>query len=413
MTAADRWVVREKGGAVYMRSAEPLGAYPVSLAERLVHWAREAPERTFLARRGPDGAWIRLTYGDALPKARAIGAAVLRRGLCADRPVAILAGNGLEHGLMSLGCLYAGVPWCPISPAYSQSAGDLAKLRHVLELVTPGLVFVDDTAAFARALDLAGDDAEIVAAQAGDGRAATSFSALSAGEGLVPADLAAADAAFAAIGPDSIAKFLLTSGSTGAPKAVINTQRMLCANQRMILETIPALAARPPVIVDWLPWNHTFGGNKIFGLTLFHGGTLYIDDGRPVRGRFDATLRTLREISPTAYFNVPAGFEMLLPHLESDADLRRRLFADCALMFYAGAGLARDTMLRLEAVAAEASARPRPPPAPCGFLRSSSRPPTWACRCRGSSSSWRRWATRSKRACAGPASRQAIGAARS
>jgi feruloyl-CoA synthase len=353
MSGLEGWTVRRDGETTYLRTVEDVAPYPRSLAERLIHWAHAAPDRTFLARRDSGGGWTRLTFAEALAKARSIGAALLRRDLSADRPVAILAGNGLEHALVALGCLYVGLPWCPISPAYSQSAGDLAKLRYVLDLITPGLVFVDETAAFARALDGIGEDVEIVAAHAADGRRATPLAAFEA-----TADLSMADAACAAIDPDSIAKFLLTSGSTGSPKAVINTHRMLCANQQMILQSVPEIGDEPPVFVDWLPWNHTFGGNKIFGAALFHGGSLYIDDGRPAPGKFDATLANLREISPTLYFNVPAGFEMLAPHLEADAALRRSLFARCQLMFFAGAGLARDIGLRLERLALETTGRP-------------------------------------------------------
>jgi len=345
--------VRRDGETIYLRTVESLAAYPKSLSERLVYWAKAAPDRTFMARRNADGGWTRLTFAQALEKARVIGAALLQRDLSAERPVSILSGNSLEHALLSLGCLYVGLPWCPISPAYAQSAGDLAKLRYVLDLITPGLVFVDDTAAFARALDVVGEDVEIVAVHASDGRPATPLTELEA-----TSSLAEADAAFAAINPDTIAKFLLTSGSTGSPKAVINTHRMLCANQQMIAQTVPDLGEEPPVMIDWLPWNHTFGGNKIVGAALYHGGSLYIDDGRPVPGKFDATLANLREISPTIYFNAPVGFEMLLPHLEADEALRRSLFARCRWIFYASAGLARDTIVRLERLASETAGRP-------------------------------------------------------
>jgi feruloyl-CoA synthase len=350
MPTDSRWSVRREGEMLYMAAKEPLRAYPSAMAERLVHWAKTTPDSTFLARRGADGQWVEITFKDALAKARAIGASLLQRDLSPERPVAVLSGNGLEHALLALGCLYVGLPWCPISPAYSQSAGDLSKLKYVFDLITPGLAFVDHTTAFGRALEVVGAGREIVAVQGDD---ATPFSTL-----IDTRDHAVADAAFAAIGPDTIAKFLLTSGSTGSPKAVINTNRMLCANQQMILQTVPQIAARPPVMVDWLPWNHTFGGNKIFGLALYNGGTLYIDDGRPVPGKFDATLANLREISPTLYFNVPAGYEMLKPALEADQALRQSLFADLDFMFYAGAGLALDTRTRLEVLATETAGHP-------------------------------------------------------
>ena len=355
MPSADRWAVRREGGATYIAAVEPLAPYPRALAERLEHWAQAAPDRTFVARRGADGGWVRISYAEALTKARAIGSALLARRLDAERPVMILSGNGLEHALLALGCLYVGVPWCPVSPAYAQSQGDLAKLRYVFELMTPGLVFVDDTAAFARALDLAPAGSEIVAARAPDSRPATPFADLVA----TPPTSEALDA-FAGLAPDAVAKFLLTSGSTGSPKAVINSHQMLCANQQMILQTLPGLRAEPPVLVDWLPWNHTFGGNKIFGLTLYNGGTLYIDDGRPAAGALADTLANLQAVSPSIYFNVPVGYEMLLPALEADAALRAAFFSRLELMFYAGAGLSPRTRDRLEALGGRTCGRPVP-----------------------------------------------------
>ncbi|HWI81004.1 feruloyl-CoA synthase [Ramlibacter sp.] len=330
------------GGARYLRAEAPLQPYPARLTDRLVHWAEAAPDRTFMARREPrpdgsTGEWRHLTYRQALASARAIGQALLDRGLCAERPVAILSENGLEHALLSLGCLYAGVPFCPVSPAYSIVSRDYDKLRHALATVTPGLVFAADGERYAAAIAAAVDaGAEVVLAAGGlAGRPSTPFASL-----LAVAPTPAVDAAMQATGPDTIAKFLFTSGSTRLPKAVINTHRMWCANQQQMRQSMPVLA-EPPVLVDWLPWNHTFGGNHNVGLVLFNGGTLYIDDGKPTPALVGETLRNLREIAPTVYFNVPAGFEAIAQAMKTDAVLRRRLLSRVRMFFYAGAALAQ------------------------------------------------------------------------
>ncbi|MCM2253398.1 MAG: feruloyl-CoA synthase [Ramlibacter sp.] len=339
-----RVTVREApGGVRYMKAEQPLHDYAPRLTDRLVHWARTAPERSFLARRlrGPDGAtgdWRHISYGEALDSARRIGEALLARGLDAQRPVAILSENGLEHALLALGCLYAGVPFCPISPAYSTVSQDHARLRHALATLTPGLVFAADAARYGKAIAAAvGSDAEIVLADGQlEGRASTPFADL-----LATTPTARVDAAMQATGPGTIAKFLFTSGSTRLPKAVVNTHGMWCANQQQMRQSMPVLAAEPPVLLDWLPWNHTFGGNHNFGLTLYNGGTLYIDDGKPVPALVGETLRNLREIAPTVYFNVPTGFEAIANAMRTDAVLRRKLLSRVRMFFYAGAALAQ------------------------------------------------------------------------
>ena len=319
------------GGVRYMLAQQPLEPYALRMTDRLVHWAQAAPGRTFIARRarnadGGTGDWRRISYREALDSARCIAQALLDRGLGVERPVAILSENGLEHALLALGCLYAGVPYCPVSPAYSTISQDYAKLRHVLDTLTPGLVFAADPARYGKA----------IAAAVAPGVEVADFNAL-----LATAPTSAVDVAMQATGPDTIAKFLFTSGSTKLPKAVINTHGMWCANQQQMRQSMPVLAEGPPVLVDWLPWNHTFGGNHNFGLTLYNGGTLYIDDGKPVPALMGETLRNLREIAPTVYFNVPTGFEAIAQAMKSDDALRRNLLSRVRMFFYAGAGLAQ------------------------------------------------------------------------
>ena len=316
-------------GVRYLKAEQPLEPYAPRITDRLVHWAQAAPERTFMARRqkNPDGStgdWRHVTYREALDSARRLGQALLDRGLSVDRPVAILSENGLEHALLALGCLYAGVPYCSVSPAYSTISQDFEKLRHVLGTLTPGLVFAADPARYAKA----------IAATVGADVEVADFGALLATEAT-----SAVDAAMRATGPDTIAKFLFTSGSTKLPKAVINTHGMWCANQQQMRQSMPVLADEPPVLVDWLPWNHTFGGNHNFGLTLYNGGTLYIDDGKPVPALVGETLRNLREIAPTVYFNVPTGFEAIAIAMKTDDALRRNLLSRVRMFFYAGAAL--------------------------------------------------------------------------
>lgn len=329
-------------GVQYLEAEQPLAPYPHRMTERLLHWAATAPERTYVARRrhadGSTGDWEHVSYAQALRHARSIGQALLARGLSAERPVAILSENGIEHALLALGCLYAGIAHCPVSPAYSTVSQDFDKLRHVLGTLTPGLVFASDARRYGRAIEaVVGADVEVVLADGSlPGRASTPWAEL-----LATPATPAVDAALHATHPGTITKFLFTSGSTKNPKAVINTHRMWCANQQQLLQSIPALAAEPPVLVDWLPWNHTFGGNHNVGIVLYNGGTLYIDDGRPTPAGMAETLRNLREIAPTAYFNVPTGFEAIAQAMQDDALLRRTLLSRVNMFFYAGAALAQ------------------------------------------------------------------------
>jgi feruloyl-CoA synthase len=336
-------IERRDDGVQVLRSSEPLQPYPKRVTDRLEHWAREAPERTFVAKRGSDGEWRRITYAQMLDRARRVGEALLRRELSADRPIAILSENDLEHLTLALGAMWVGIPYAPISSAYSLVSGDFAKLRHILATLTPGLVFASG-AAYARAITtVVAADAEVVLAHGGiDGREVTPFSELVFAPGG-----ATAEAAHAATGPDTIAKFLFTSGSTKEPKGVINTNRMMCANQQMLRQCLAFVADEPPVLVDWLPWNHTFGGNHNVGIALYNGGTMYIDDGKPTPRGIAETLRNLREISPTIYFNVPKGYEEISAAMEGDGALREALFKRVKAFMFAGAGLSQSVWDRL------------------------------------------------------------------
>ena len=330
-------------GTRYMKAEQPLAEYAQRMTDRLVHWAQTAPDRTFMARRvknadGSTGDWRHVSYSQALDSARQIGQALIDRGLGVERPVAILSENDLEHALLALGCMYAGIPFCPVSTAYSTVSRDYDKLRHVMRTVTPGLVFAADGARYGKAIAATVDAGTEVVLTTGtaEGRIATPFTQL-----LATAPTPTVDAAMRATGPDTIVKFLFTSGSTKLPKAVINTQGMWCANQQQMRQSMPLLTEEPPVLVDWLPWNHTFGANATFGLTLYNGGSLYIDDGKPMPALIAETLRNLREIAPTLYFNVPIGFEGIAQAMKIDAVLRKNLLSRVRMFFYAGAALAQ------------------------------------------------------------------------
>jgi feruloyl-CoA synthase len=339
-----RGILREGAGGVrYLRADQSLDGHARRMTDRFLHWVEAAPDRTFMARRarnadGSTGEWRTLSYREAHAAARSIGQALLDRGLGPDRPVAILCENGLEHAMLALGCLLVGVPYSPVSPAYATISQDYDKLRHVLSTLTPGMVFVPDVERYGKAvLATVPEDVEVVVASGRiDGRRTTAWEAL-----LDTAPTSAVEEAMDRTGPDTITKFLFTSGSTKLPKAVINTHGMWCANQQQMRQSMPVLAEEPPVLVDWLPWNHTFGGNHNVGLTIYNGGTLYIDDGKPTPHLMGETLRNLREIAPTIYFNVPTGFEAIAHAMKADPILRRNLLSRVRMFFYSGAALAQ------------------------------------------------------------------------
>ena len=329
-------------GTHYLKADQELQPYAHRMTDRLQHWAQTAPERSFMARRvkqtdGSLGDWKHISYSQAWETARSIAQGLIDRGLNAERPVVILSENSLEHALLGLGCMLAGVPYVPTSPPYSLISVDYDKLKHVLHTVTPGMVFASD-ARYAKAIAATVDaDMEVVMVDGTvPGRAVTPFASLCAS-----AATAQVDAAIAATGPDTIVKFLFTSGSTKLPKAVINTQRLWCANQQQMAQSMPVLAEKELVLVDWLPWNHTFGGNHNVGMVIYHGGTLYIDEGKPTPALIAETLRNLREIAPTVYFNVPTGFEAIANAMKTDDQLRKTLLSRVQMFFYAGAALAQ------------------------------------------------------------------------
>jgi len=324
-------------GTIYVQSPRKLASYPEKITDRLHHWAAQAPDRTFLARRGTNGEWQRVTYSQTLARVRSIAQSLIDRDLSAERPIAILSGNSIEHALLALAAMYAGILYAPIAPAYSLAVTKFTTLEAIWKTFRPGLVFAAEPRRFEPALNaMPLDGAEII-------------SHLAELETTTPTN--AVDAAHARITPDTVAKILFTSGSTGSPKGVLTTQRMLCSNQEMIRNCMQFLADAPPVLCDWLPWNHTFGGSHNFGIALYNGGSLYIDDGRPTPGGFNATARNLREIATTAYFNVPKGFEMLVDRLRADAELRRVFFSKVQILFYAAAGLSQRVWDNLQELA--------------------------------------------------------------
>jgi feruloyl-CoA synthase len=341
-------VERRPDGTVYLRNKHPLGGYATRITDPLIHWAQAAPQRVFMAERGTDGEWRKLTYGGALAQVRSVATALRARGLSAERPLMILSGNDLDHAVLGVAALYAGVPYVPLSPAYSLISHDFGKLRHIVGLTTPGLVFASDGDLFGRAIEatIAADVEIVVRRNPLKARCTTLLSELL----TTPAD-PAIEAAHAAIGPDTVAKILFTSGSTGMPKGVINTQRMLCANQEQLRTHFAYFRDEPPIILDWSPWNHTAGGNHNFNMVLYNGGTFYIDDGRPVPGAIEATVRNLREVSPTWYFNVPRGYDALIPFLRQDEALRRSFFKDLRILYYAAASMAQHVWDALDEIA--------------------------------------------------------------
>ncbi len=338
-------VTQRADGCTLLRSTQALGEIAPRLTDRLEHWAQAAPQRTLAARRDKGGDWRHISYAQMLQRAQAVGQALLDLGLGAHKPLAILSGNDLEHLTLALAAMWAGVPYVPVSTAYSLVSQDFGKLRHILASVQPGAVFASD-ASYARAIS-ATVDAElplIMSAGGLPGRAVIPFEQL-----LATRPGPALAAAHAQVGPDSIAKLLFTSGSTKLPKGVITTQRMLCSNQQVLRQCLGFLVDEPPVLVDWLPWNHVFGGSHNVGLVLFNGGTLYIDDGKPTPAGIAQTLRNLREISPTLYFNVPKGLEEIASAMDGDVLLRDTFFKRCRAFMFAGAALSQAVWDKLHA----------------------------------------------------------------
>lgn len=329
-------MTRRADGVLILRSRFELAAYPASLGTYLERWAAATPDRAFLMERDTNGAWQSLTYAHARQRVRSVATALLRSGLSASRPVMVLSDNSIEHAILTLAAMHVGIPAVSVSPAYSLLSRDFGKLRSIASLVEPGLIYVAEPGRYRGALEALGDlrSAILVSGHRRSGVGAIGFERLEVEE-----DRGAVDDALARVGPDTVAKLLFTSGSTGEPKGVVNTQRMLVSNQQAKAQCWPFLEREAPVLVDWLPWSHTFGANHNFNLVLRFGGTMYIDAGRPTPGQFSVSLGNLKEIAPTIYLNVPRGYEMLVAALEGDSGLRHNFFSRLRVIFYAAAAL--------------------------------------------------------------------------
>ena len=343
-------VERRGDGTVVLQSNHPLKPYARHIPALLAKWAAEAPDRLWLAqRRGPDREWLKLTYAEAKRQVDAVTQALLDRGFGPDRPVMILSSNSIEFALLTLAAMQARAPVAPVSPAYSVMSQDHAKLKYVFDLIRPGLVFVQNGEIYARAL--AALDLEGVLLVHVD-KPPPKMQSLPWSELVATRVTDAVAKSVAMIEPKTVGKFLFTSGSTGMPKAVINTQEMMCANVAMMsMARIRKPGEPAPVMLDWLPWNHTMGGNATFQGNLNEGGTTWIDDGKPLPGLFEETLRNLREVSPTSFSNVPAGYAMLATALEKDESLAKRFFKNINVLSYGGATLPNDLYERMETLA--------------------------------------------------------------
>ena len=333
-------------GTLLLRSNAEMGDVVDTSADWLHRWSDDAPERIFLAERSGAG-WREETYQSTLQKVRAIAASLLARGMGPDTPILIMSGNGVDHGLLTLAAHYVGVPTAPIAEQYALIPAARERLEHAISLVKPHMVYVVDADKFAHAITIdALSGVEIVASDVGSQSGVTGMGTLLQGDSGVDID-----AARGQVTPDSVVKILMTSGSTSAPKGVMTTQRMMCVNQTQIADSLPFLTERPPSVVDWLPWNHVFGGSHNFNMMLANGGSFYIDDGKPLKGLFDRTVENLKMVTGSLVFNVPVGFGMLLQALKSDQDLRQRFFQDLDMIFYAGASLPQDIWQGLEQMA--------------------------------------------------------------
>ncbi|PWE29128.1 feruloyl-CoA synthase [Pararhodobacter marinus] len=335
---------RRKDGTILVWQNGTLNDYPEKLSVKIHEWAKKTPDTTWMAERGPDGDWQRVSFAQMLAHIRAIGQALLDLNLSVERPLVILSANSVGHALMALGAQYVGVPSAAIAPAYALASGEYGKLVSVRDQITPGAVYAEDTTPFAPAI------AEVFAGlpvlgKAGEGRA-MDWEAL-----LATPVTDAVDKANAAVGLDTIAKFLFTSGTTGSPKAVIQTQRMMCANMEQVTDCYAFLRDEPPIILDWAPWNHVAAGNLVFNAAIWNGGTFYIDGGRPTPQMMPETIRNLREVGTNWYFNVPFGYEMLVEAMEEDEELAKAFFGNLKLKYYAGAAMATHTWEALDRLA--------------------------------------------------------------
>ncbi|NKE64282.1 feruloyl-CoA synthase [Ramlibacter sp. RBP-2] len=347
-------VLARPDGSLVLRNPLPLQPFARCVGDWLEHWASATPDALFLAERDAEGRWRKVAYRQARERVGRIAQGLLDARFAAGRPVVILSDNAIEAALLGLAAMHVGRPFCMVSSAYCRLTKNYSKISGILDMLSPALVYASDARVYGPAVQAWGSKSPVYfGANAAEHPGAGTFASLEAAS-----ETTAVMDAFAAIRPAGHAKYLLTSGSTGFPKVVINTHRMLCANQQQISQVWPFLTRHPLVLVDWLPWSHTFGGNHNFNMVLSHGGAMYIDEGRPAPGLIEHSVRNLREVGPNFYFNVPRGFDMLLPYLEQDEATARDVFANLEGIFYAAAALPQSLWQRLEAVAARVRERP-------------------------------------------------------
>lgn len=338
-------------GTLLIWREDALDDYPDRLSDRILHWAKERPEQTWMAQRDATGNWIKSSFSELADLMPRVGTALLKHGLSVDRPLLILSGNSLAHAIAALSAQYVGIPSAAVAPAYALVSTDFEKLRGIAAQITPGAIFVQDSSAFADAITTVfSSDIPVIAVSGSLPDRPLHYWA----DMIATAPSDQAEDARVSTGPDTLAKFLFTSGTTGSPKAVIQTQRMLCSNQQMVQNCFAYMQDEPPVLVDWAPWNHVASGSKVFNMALYNGGTYYIDAGKPTPDGMQETIRNLREISPTWYFNVPAGYERLVTEMEQDEGLRDTFFSKVKIIMYAGAGMAINTWERLQALSVAA-----------------------------------------------------------
>jgi feruloyl-CoA synthase len=341
-------------GVIYLKSSTVLESRPFRMTERLIHWAKNTPETVFLGQRHEHNNWETIIYKETYEKVRSIAQFLINQGVTPEKPVAILSENSIEHGLLALAALHIGVPYSSITPAYSTNkSNDFSKLKHTIDLLTPSILMISGGESFENALAEIAEDRLVIytkTASKGD------YKAISFEQICETAATDAVEIAYNSILPETVAKILFTSGSTGLPKGVINTHNNITTNWQQIVQTFPIMKEGFELI-DWLPWNHTFGGNHNFGLTLFNGSSLYIDGGNPTPQGIKKTVENLKERLPTIYFNVPKGFEELIPYLRADEELRKRFFSKLQMLFYAGAGMPQHVWDALEELSFETTGK--------------------------------------------------------
>ncbi len=355
---APRHTVKDEraDGSFVLRSPDALQPYARCVGEWLEHWAVATPDQLAFAERDKaTQAWVNLSYAQLLRDVHAVAQGLLNLKLDARKPIVVLSDNSLDHLRLMLAAMHIGRAVCTVSSAYTRlAAGQYNKIHSILATLDPALVYASDAAVYGGALHHAPVKPHAMFSQGSDANPG----ALRFNDLLQTPATPDVQRAFEAITPDTHAKYLLTSGSTGQPKVVINTHRMLCANQQMLAQTIRFVAVHKPVLLDWLPWSHTFGGNHNIGLVLRNGGTMHIDDGKPMPGAIDATLRNLQDVQPTVHFNVPRGYDMMLPALEANPELARKFFGQLQMLFYAGSAMPQATWQRLEQAAAKVRSEP-------------------------------------------------------